>query len=189
MLERREVLKIIFRKIKNRKAVVISTTGLIGRECVELVGCNQHFYMAGSMGLASSIGLGIAVSKPNVRVISIDGDGSFLMNLGGICTIGAKKPKNFIHIILDNGCYYSTGGMKTYSLGISLEKIVKLAGYKKAFVCKNVKEFKEKLEIALKARGPIFLRVYITPRGKRKLPRPSTLKPFYLNLKKELQRW
>ena len=189
MLKRREVLKTIFRKIKNKKAIVISTTGLIGRECVELAGYNQHFYMAGSMGLTSSIGLGIAASKSNVKVIAIDGDGSFLMNLGGICAIGSQKPKNFIHIVLDNGCYYSTGGMKTYSKGIKLEKVVKLVGYRKAFACKNVKELEEKLESALKTMGPVFLRVYIAPQGKRKLPRPHTLRPFHFNLKKELEGW
>ncbi len=189
MLSRREVLEIIFRKIKKRKAIVITPTGLIGREGVEIGGYEKHFYMAGSMGLASSIGLGMALSKPKVKIISIDGDGSFLMNFGGICTIGNKKPPNLIHILLDNGVYYSSGGMKTYSSHIKLEKVAKIAGYRVYWVIKNKKEFVKKFELAFKKKGPIFIRIFIQPKGRKKLPRPKKLEEFHFRVKEVLAKW
>lgn len=189
MLNRRKILKIVFNEVEKKKVIVITTTGLIGREAVEIAGDNKHFYMAGSMGLAASIGLGIAISKPNVKVISIDGDGSFLMNLGEVCTIGNKKPENLIHIVLDNRVYYSTGGMKTYSPNIKLEKITKLAGYKTCWSIKNEKEFVKKFKLALKKKGPIFMRIFIEPKGKRKLPRPKNMSKFYFKVKKILRKW
>ncbi len=189
MMKRREVLKIIFSKIKKMKAIVITTTGLIGREAFEIAKYDKHFYMAGSMGLVASIGLGIAFSKPNVKIISIDGDGSFLMNLGGSCTIGSTKPKNLVHIVLDNGVYFSTGGMKTYSSNIELEKMAKLAGYKVYNSVKNREVFEKRLEQALNKEGPIFMRVFIEPKGKRKLPRPKNLSKFYLEIRKVLEKW
>ena len=136
-MERREVLEKIF-ELRPKNSVVVSTTGLIGRECYELVGTDRHFYMAGSMGLVSSICLGIALNKPEIKVIGVEGDGSILMNFGGMITIGRWKPKNFIHIVLDNACYYSTGGMGTYSPYVKLEKIAKELGYLLSFEVRSL---------------------------------------------------
>ncbi|MEM4461130.1 MAG: thiamine pyrophosphate-dependent enzyme [Nanopusillaceae archaeon] len=188
MLKRREVLDFIFREVKSRKAIVITTTGLIGRESFEIVGYEKHFYMAGSMGLSSSIGLGIALFNSKIKVISIDGDGSLLMNLGGMCTIGYWKPKNFIHVVLDNGVYYSSGGMKTYSRSFSLEKIAKELGYRKTFLVKNKKELIKSIRLALKEKGPIFIRVFIEPTGRKKLPRPNCLVDFHHNIRNILKK-
>lgn len=189
MLERREVLQMIFKKIKKEKAIAITTTGLIGREAFELVGYNKHFYMAGSMGLTASIGLGIALSKPKVKVIAIEGDGSFLLNLEKIITIGCQKPKNLVHIVLDNGVYYSTGGMKTYSSYVSLENLTKIAGYKISLVAKNKTDLQRHLNTIFKKEGPIFIRVLVKPTGKKKLPRPKKLERFYFKLKEVLKEW
>jgi phosphonopyruvate decarboxylase len=82
----------------------------------------RNFYTWGSMGLASSIGLGIALAKPDVRVVVIDGDGSLLMNLGSLATIGLVRPRNLTVIVMDNEEYATTGGQPTpTSSGADLE--------------------------------------------------------------------
>jgi phosphonopyruvate decarboxylase len=73
----------------------------------------RNFYTWGSMGLASSIGLGLAIARPDVRVIVIDGDGSLLMNLGSLATIGLLQPSNLVLVVMDNGEYATTGGQRT----------------------------------------------------------------------------
>ena len=85
--------------------LVISTTGMISREVFSHNDRQQNFYMIGSMGLASSFALGIAKSNPNKKIIILDGDGSFLMNLGSAACIGFYNAKNIIHIVLDNFSY------------------------------------------------------------------------------------
>ena len=73
----------------------------------------QNFYTWGSMGLASSIGLGLALARPDVRVFVLDGDGSLLMNLGSLATIGLLQPKNLVLVVMDNEEYATTGGQPT----------------------------------------------------------------------------
>ena len=82
-----------------KKNIIISANGFISRDVYSSLEKNTNFYMIGSMGLASSIGLGIALKKPKKRVFVFDGDGNILMNLGSLVTIGALQPKNLIHFI------------------------------------------------------------------------------------------
>src|SRR5262245_27666450 len=77
----------------------------------------RNFYTWGSMGLASSIGVGIALARPDVPVIVLDGDGSLLMNLGSLATIGLLRPRNFVLIVMDNEQYATTGGQDTPTAG------------------------------------------------------------------------
>lgn len=112
--------------------LVISANGLISRQLFSIKDRPQNFYMLGSMGLASSIGLGVSLSKPERRVIILDGDGNILMNLGSLTTIGYRQPKNLLHFVLDNACYESTGGQPTTAKTAMLDKIAKAAGYKTA---------------------------------------------------------
>ena len=82
--------------------LVICANGLISRETFTIDDRIENFYMIGSMGLASSIGLGIALSKPSRKVVIFDGDGNLLMNLGTLAMVGALQPRNFLHIVFDN---------------------------------------------------------------------------------------
>ena len=91
---------------------------------------NTNFYMIGSMGLASSIGLGVALKNTKKRIFVFDGDGNILMNLGSLITIGTIKPKNLVHIIFDNNSHESTGGQPTATNKIQLTKIAKSANYR-----------------------------------------------------------
>src|SRR5436309_9853453 len=90
-------------------AVVVHANGYIARSSFNVEDRPGNFYMIGSMGLASSIGLGVALSRPDRRVVIYDGDGNLLMNLGATAVIAAKRPANLIHVCFDNGVYASTG--------------------------------------------------------------------------------
>jgi thiamine pyrophosphate-dependent acetolactate synthase large subunit-like protein len=88
-----------------------------------------NFYTWGSMGLASSIGLGLAIARPDVRVFVVDGDGSLLMNLGSLATIGWTRPPNLVVIVWDNGSYATTGGQDTATAhGADLEAAARAMG-------------------------------------------------------------
>ncbi len=92
--------------------LVVCNLGFPSRELYALHDRETHFYMLGSMGLASSIGLGISLSQPR-KVVVLDGDGSLLMNLGSLATIANHAPENYLLIVLDNRCYGSTGCQPT----------------------------------------------------------------------------
>ncbi|MEK6764724.1 MAG: thiamine pyrophosphate-dependent enzyme, partial [Planctomycetota bacterium] len=109
--------------------LVVCANGLISRETFSIRDRTENFYMIGSMGLASSIGLGVALNKPSRKVIILDGDGNLLMNLGSLPMIGFLQPKNLLHIVLDNEVYASTGNQPTISNVIELEEIAKSAKY------------------------------------------------------------
>ena len=100
------------------------------RDLFEICDRNENFYMIGSMGLASSIALGIALKNPKVRIFVFDGDGNILMNLGSLTTIGSLQPKNLVHVIFDNHSHESTGGQPTNSKKIELRKIGESTTYK-----------------------------------------------------------
>ena len=125
---RKEAVKIIANSVGNNP--IVSANGFISRDLFEVSDKESNFYMIGSMGLASSIGFGIASKNPNKRVFVFDGDGNILMNLGSLVTIGSLKAKNLIHVVFDNSSHESTGNQPTNSSKINLEKLAKDAHYK-----------------------------------------------------------
>ena len=144
----------------NINAIIVSANGFISRDLYESFDKKDNFYMIGSMGLASSIGLGIALKLPKKRIFVFDGDGNILMNLGSLSTIGFLKPKNLVHFIFDNNSHQSTGGQPTVTSKINLEKIAKAANYK-TFTIKTLSElsnFSSKLKTIS---GPIMVHVKI----------------------------
>ncbi|MCP3944183.1 MAG: hypothetical protein GY710_22275 [Desulfobacteraceae bacterium] len=160
----------------NETNAIFSSTGLMSRSLYENHDSDNQFYMTGSFGQVSSIGLGFAVSKPNCQTYVIDGDGSLLTNFGSLVTIGKEKPSNLIHILIDNNAYGSCDGEKTASDNVSFEKIALSLGYKGAYTVDD----KSGLEFSIKdfqfAGGPIIIRVYTNKEGKRSFKRPKDLK-------------
>ncbi len=127
-MRRYELLQSIVPEITNE--FVICNLGFPSQELYSIRDNDHHFYMLGSMGLSSSIGLGLSMEIEDT-VISIDGDGSVLMNLGTLSTIALEDCKNFILFIVDNGSYGSTGDQPTHTAkGTSLAAIAKAAGIK-----------------------------------------------------------
>ena len=125
---RKEAMEIISNEIGDEP--IISANGYISRDLFNVKDKPSNFYMIGSMGLASSIGLGVALKNPRKRVFIFDGDGNILMNLGSLITTGSLKPKNLIHIVFDNSIHESTGGQPTNSKNIEIGKIGQNANYK-----------------------------------------------------------
>lgn len=116
---------------------IVSTTGKASRELFETRVANGQshkydFLTVGSMGHSSSIALGIAINKPNVRIWCVDGDGSVLMHMGSMAVMGANKPRNVIHVVINNGAHETVGGMPTVANQIDLVAVALACGYPKA---------------------------------------------------------
>jgi len=173
-MKRYEAIKIICDFIK-KESIVISPTGDISREFFILRDSPQNFYMMGSMGLTSSIGFGLALCLPKKRIIVIEGDGSILMNMGSLATIGHYLPANLIHIILDNEIYESTGGQSSVSNTANLDQVAKSVGYRIVRKVRTEKKLRESLrEIKSSTKGPIFILVKIERGGiSERIPRVS----------------
>lgn len=155
-MKRHRAIEIIVESL-NGDELVVSSTGMISRELFIMNDTPRNFYAIGSMGLVSSIGLGLALSLPDKRVVVLDGDGACLMSLGSLATIGHFKPENLTHIVLDNGCYGSTGGQPTVSDTVELEEVAKHAGYGATEIVGGEDELMESLEL----RGLTFILVKI----------------------------
>ena len=141
---------------------VIICNGFPSREAYKIADRPTHFYMIGSMGVAAAIGLGVALNKPNKKVVVFDGDGNVLMGMGTLATVGALKPKNFVHVVLDNEVYGSTGNQPTISNVVRPEQVAKAAGYvhvERVIEREDIiYEFKE----MLKQDGPSMLLIKVT---------------------------
>ena len=155
---RKEAVKLIAQEIGDQP--IISANGFMSRDLYETNEKENNFYMIGSMGLASSIGLGVALSNPGKKIHIFDGDGNILMNLGSLVTIGSLKPKNFIHIIFDNKSHESTGGQPTNSKLIEIEKITASCKYKTYKITKK-EQIKTIFSQIKNKNGPICIVVKI----------------------------
>jgi thiamine pyrophosphate-dependent acetolactate synthase large subunit-like protein len=115
----------------------------------------QNFYMLGSMGLAVPIALGVALAQPRRKVIALEGDGSILMQLGSLATVGARAPKNLAIVIMDNGAYQITGGQQALSdQGADIVAIARGAGLAQSAWAADESAFEELIELSLKEDGP-----------------------------------
>jgi thiamine pyrophosphate-dependent acetolactate synthase large subunit-like protein len=113
--------------------------------------------MIGSMGLASSIGLGIALAQPTRRVLVLDGDGNVLMNLGTLATIAARAPENLLHVCFDNGAHASTGGQPTVSDLVRLDEVARAVGYRSVEGVEDAGALAAAAPRFLATPGPAFL--------------------------------
>ena len=127
-MKRRDAILKIMDSINDE--LIICNIGFPSRELYDIEDRAENFYMIGSMGLASSIGLGLALSKPDKDVVVIDGDGALLMNMGSLVTVNACKPRNLTWIVINNGAYGSTGNQETYAKDLDLEEIADSVGLK-----------------------------------------------------------
>lgn len=151
--------------------LLVATTGYTGRELYALDDRDNQLYMVGSMGCASSLGLGLALARPDRRVIVLDGDGAALMRLGALATLGAVGAPNLVHVLLDNGVHESTGGQGTVSPVIDFCAIAQACGYPR------VQRLADPAGLAAalgEARGGLtFIHVPMLPGIAERLPRPK----------------
>ncbi|MDW7731057.1 MAG: sulfopyruvate decarboxylase subunit beta [Methanolobus sp.] len=133
-MKRMDAIYEIAAKATDSNSLLVGNIGIPCKELHQACDTANNFYMLGSMGLASSIGLGLALSLPERKVIAIDGDGSVLMNMGSLATIAWQAPENYLLVIIDNGAYGSTGNQPTAtSRRTDLAEVAKGAGNIKVY--------------------------------------------------------
>lgn len=152
-------------------AVVIATTGYTGRALYALDDRPNQLYMVGSMGCAPSLALGLALARPDLRVVVLDGDGAALMRLGAYATIGRERPANLVHVLLDNGTHESTGGQPTVGSHVDFPAVAHAAGYPVVRSVATAIELGEAIDEGTE--GLKFVYARTAPRRTGRLPRPS----------------
>jgi phosphonopyruvate decarboxylase len=153
---------------------VVATTGKTGRELYEVGDKENQFYMVGSMGCALAFGFGIAVCKPTLKVLVVDGDGALLMRTGSMATVGAYKPNNLVHLLIDNEVHDSTGGQGTVTGGVSFGAIAAGFSYSHIFSTDKIESLNEALAFSNgKTSGPTFIHMKTKKGSPEKLGRPK----------------
>lgn len=175
---REEAMKCVVDSIPS-DSIIVSTTGKLSRELYEYrdekgQAHEADFLTVGSMGHSSSIALGIALAKPNRKVFCFDGDGAFIMHMGAISNIGNLAPKNFVHILFNNGAHESVGGQPTLGFNINVPEIAKACGYKNAVTVSYIGEIKSTLKNVLDSEGPSLIEIKVGIKSREDLGRPKT---------------
>ena len=158
---------------------IISTTGKASRELFETRVANGQshkydFLTVGSMGHSSSIALGVAINKPQTRIWCVDGDGAVLMHMGSMAVLGANKPKNMIHVVINNGAHETVGGMPTVAGNIDLIAVAKACGYPYAVSVDSFEKLDSELEAAKKRGCLSLIEVKCSIGAREDLGRPTT---------------
>jgi thiamine pyrophosphate-dependent acetolactate synthase large subunit-like protein len=121
------------------------------------------YYSIGAMGQASSCALGLALARPDKRVVVLDGDGSLLMNLGTLVTIASQKPANLLHFVCENGMYEANGGHPIPGRGaVDFAAMARAAGYRRVDTIATLEDFEAKIALLLKEAGPVFVALKLT---------------------------
>ena len=149
-MKRLEALQSAYPALQSR--VVVTIMGAVAAELQSIGHRPNFFYLQHAMGLASSMGLGIALCRPDKQVVVLDGDGSILMNLGGLTTLARYRPRNLIHVVFDNESLLSVGGFPTAtSTGSDLAAIAKAAGIPRTVTVETLPDFQQAFAEALQA--------------------------------------
>ena len=165
-------------EVLGRDAYVVATTGKPARELHDIrlrsnQSATRDFLTVGSMGHASQIALGIALSRPEARVLCLDGDGAALMHLGGFASIATSSAVGLVHVVLNNGAHESVGGQPTAGLKVSLTEVARACGYASvAPAACDVASLDEALRALQRAQGPAFLEVRVALGSRPDLGRP-----------------
>lgn len=177
-LKREEAIEIIVNHLEEND-IIISTTGKASRELFEIrERKNQEhkmdFLTVGSMGHANQIALTVALENLNRQVYCLDGDGAILMHTGGMGIIGDLAPKNYKHIVINNGSHESVGGQPTIGFKVNFGQIAESFNYKKSFRVNNIEELNNILPLFISTAGPCLLEVQVSQGSRADLGRPTT---------------
>jgi sulfopyruvate decarboxylase subunit beta len=149
-VQRLECLRAIYSRLED--CLVVTIMGAVATELHSLGHRSNFFYLQHAMGLASSTGLGLAICLPHQKVVVFDGDGSVLMNLGGLTTLARYRPANLVHVTFDNESLLSVGGFPTAtSTGSDLEALARGAGIARASTVHAIDEFTQTFDAAIHA--------------------------------------
>ena len=177
-LSREEAIQTVA-SVLGDKDVIVSTTGMISRELFEYrtaknEGHERDFLTVGSMGHASQIALGITMAKPDRKVWCFDGDGATIMHMGSLAIVASKQPKNYIHVVFNNGAHDSVGGQPTVGLNIDLPRIARAVGYKHTFSVSTKEDLVDILNDVKVNDGPTLLEIKVKKGNRKDLGRPTT---------------
>lgn len=167
---RHEVLAELVASTDPERSVVIGSTGYTGRELYAVADRANHLYMVGSMGCAPALALGLALARPELRVIIADGDGAALMRMGNFATLGAYGGPGLYHLLLDNGAHESTGGQATVSAGVNFAGVAAACGYQPATEYREAGDIGRFLAVS---GGPAFMHIQTRLGTPATLPRPD----------------
>jgi sulfopyruvate decarboxylase subunit beta len=146
-MQRADALRAIHHKLDG--TAVVTIMGAVAAELQQIGHRPNFFYLQHAMGLASSVGLGIALSRPELQVVVFDGDGSVLMNLGGLTTLARYRPRNLLHVIFDNESLLSVGGFPTATgSGTDLAAVAAAAGVPRTATVRSVDSFVNEFDAA-----------------------------------------
>jgi phosphonopyruvate decarboxylase len=161
MMKRDECLKVLAR---HRTSEIVVAVYKAAQEWIHISPSELNYTFVGAMGQASSHALGLALGRPDKRVIVLDGDGSLLMNLGSLVTIGDAAPKNLIHCVCENGTYETNGGVAVPGARrVSFAAIARAAGYPKSYEFDNLEEWDREVGRILREQGPILVDLKVAP--------------------------
>src|ERR1700681_1552719 len=158
MMKRDECFRILARHVAD-EIVIASYSAAV--EWSELNPRLLNYFSVGAMGLASSHGLGLALGRPDKRVVVLDGDGSLLMNLGSLVSIGAAAPKNLVHFVCRNGTYEANGSHPIPHAGVDFNGLARAAGYPRLHEFSILSDFEAGIPEVLKQEGPVFATLHI----------------------------
>jgi phosphonopyruvate decarboxylase len=153
--------------------LLVTTTGYLSRQAHHEGDRPGTFYMQGSMGHAAAIGLGLAAASPGRRTVVLDGDGAFLMQLGTGSTIGACRPGSLVHLVIDNGCYESTGCQPSPAQAVDFPALGRALGYRTVLAAASAGVLPAVIEEALRAPGPVLCALRVLPTPDEVHPRAS----------------
>lgn len=163
--------------LADNDTVLLATTGKTGRELFEVGDKANNLYMVGSMGCISSLGLGLALARPDKKIIAIDGDGSALMRLGSFATNAYYQPRNLLHIVLDNNAHDSTGGQATVSHIVDFASLASTVSYPVSLQVNSLSELEDAIKQWKTSDQLTFIHLKISQGSPPELGRP-TVKPF-----------
>lgn len=177
-MSREEAIKTVASSL-NKRDIIISTTGMISRELFEYRSSQNQshekdFLTVGSMGHASQIALGIALEKIDRKVWCFDGDGACIMHMGSMAITASKTPKNYVHVVFNNGAHDSVGGQPTVGFKIDLPAVAKAVGYPIVFSVYNKSKLSDILNEVNNLEGPVFIEIKVRKGNRKDLGRPTS---------------
>jgi thiamine pyrophosphate-dependent acetolactate synthase large subunit-like protein len=174
MMKRDECFRVLARHIRN-EAIVTTYSSAV--DWVEINPRPLNYLSIGAMGLDSSHGLGLALGRPDRRVVVLQGDGSLLMNLGSLVTIAAAAPKNLIHLVAHNETYEANGSQPIPNRKVDFAGMARAAGYAACYDFSDLKIFEQQVAHALEQEGPVFATLHVEPSKPLKYDYPSLYDP------------
>ena len=158
MMKREDCFKVLARHVTDEVVVATYSSAVEWNDLGPRV---LNYFSMGAMGLASSHALGLALANPKRRIIVLDGDGSLLMNLGSLVTIGAASPKNLVHFVSNNGTYEANGGHPIPNQKADFSGLARSAGYAHTFDFNELASFEQQVGHVIGLAGPVFATLHV----------------------------